>query len=207
MSHDQFFEAINIQGPCVSKFLHDYTVSSFDADDVDYKPTAFLNKKGRVVVIALVKIIASDVANVVIPANCTDILSDHLKLYAKFSRMTLENSDLIDDFDRTLISVDISLNQPLPWIDREHSGLFTPSCLSLDILGWIDFKKGCYLGQEIVSRMHYKMSKRKKALFCVCSKEYPENIFPKYYQSSSKALVVLSLSEIDDKNLLSQAFL
>ena len=33
---------------------------------------------------------------------------------------------------------------------------FTPQQLSLDALGYISFTKGCYMGQEIIARIHYK---------------------------------------------------
>lgn len=35
------------------------------------------------------------------------------------------------------------------------SGQFVPQMVGLDRLGGIDFKKGCYIGQETVARMHY----------------------------------------------------
>ncbi|MDO9519610.1 MAG: hypothetical protein Q7L19_05300 [Pseudohongiella sp.] len=41
-------------------------------------------------------------------------------------------------------------------IRRDQTGLFTPQLLNYDINGVIDFKKGCYTGQEIVARMHYR---------------------------------------------------
>lgn len=41
-------------------------------------------------------------------------------------------------------------------LDPEQSGLYTPQALSLDRLGYVSFKKGCYMGQEIIARLHYK---------------------------------------------------
>lgn len=34
--------------------------------------------------------------------------------------------------------------------------LFLPQMLNYDVLGGISFKKGCYTGQEVVARMHFK---------------------------------------------------
>ena len=39
-----------------------------------------------------------------------------------------------------------------------------PHDVSLDQNGGIDFKKGCYIGQEVVSRMHHRKSARKRIL-------------------------------------------
>ncbi len=54
-----------------------------------------------------------------------------------------------------------------PWLARtldtgrlpftaEHSEQDVPQGFNLDLIGAIDFKKGCYLGQEIVARLHYR---------------------------------------------------
>ena len=34
--------------------------------------------------------------------------------------------------------------------------MFIPQMINLDALGYISFKKGCYTGQEIVARAHYR---------------------------------------------------
>jgi folate-binding Fe-S cluster repair protein YgfZ len=44
--------------------------------------------------------------------------------------------------------------------------MFVPQMVNLDLLGGINFKKGCYTGQEIVARMHY-LGKLKQRMF-VC---------------------------------------
>lgn len=43
----------------------------------------------------------------------------------------------------------------IPAIHRATSGEFVPQMLNLDVLGAVNFKKGCYPGQEIVARMQY----------------------------------------------------
>lgn len=49
-------------------------------------------------------------------------------------------------------------------VQNPDSELHTPQLLNYDISGVIDFKKGCYTGQEIVARMFYR-STAKKRLF------------------------------------------
>ncbi len=53
-----------------------------------------------------------------------------------------------------------------PTITSENAELFVPQMVNLDLLGGINFKKGCYTGQEIVARMHY-LGKLKQRMF-VC---------------------------------------
>lgn len=44
----------------------------------------------------------------------------------------------------------------IPMIYPETSGKLLPHDLNLPELGAVDFKKGCYTGQEIIARMHYR---------------------------------------------------
>lgn len=43
-----------------------------------------------------------------------------------------------------------------------QSEIFTPQLLNYDINGVIDFKKGCYTGQEIVARMYYRSEAKRR---------------------------------------------
>ncbi len=49
-------------------------------------------------------------------------------------------------------------------LQAADSALYTPQELNYDQLGLISFKKGCYTGQEIIARMHYR-GKAKKRLY------------------------------------------
>jgi folate-binding protein YgfZ len=44
----------------------------------------------------------------------------------------------------------------LPWIATEVAGEFVAQALGLDRIGAISMSKGCYPGQEIVARLHYR---------------------------------------------------
>lgn len=54
---------------------------------------------------------------------------------------------------------------------------YTPQELHLDRSGFINFNKGCYTGQEIVARMHYK-SKPKKQLYLLTIANCPAGTLP-----------------------------
>ena len=51
----------------------------------------------------------------------------------------------------------------LAWIETKTAEQFLPQMFHLDRLGGIDFKKGCYLGQEIIARTEY-LGKLKRRL-------------------------------------------
>jgi len=44
----------------------------------------------------------------------------------------------------------------LPFIREPNCERFVPQHINLDLLGAISFSKGCYPGQEVVARMHYR---------------------------------------------------
>jgi folate-binding protein YgfZ len=47
------------------------------------------------------------------------------------------------------------LQRGVVWLGPESSAQFLPQMLGYDALGAINFRKGCYPGQEIVARTHY----------------------------------------------------
>jgi folate-binding protein YgfZ len=47
------------------------------------------------------------------------------------------------------------LIQGIAWLQPETSGQFLPQWLGYDQLGAVNFRKGCYPGQEIIARTHY----------------------------------------------------
>ena len=57
-----------------------------------------------------------------------------------------------------------------PFIGREQAEQFTPHMLNLDLLDAVSFDKGCYTGQEIVARTHYKGATKRRALRFSCDK-------------------------------------
>lgn len=53
----------------------------------------------------------------------------------------------------------------LPWVAAATKDLFIPQTLNLDLIDGVSFTKGCYPGQEVVARSHYRGTlKRRMAL-------------------------------------------
>ncbi|HEY9572447.1 MAG TPA: folate-binding protein [Pusillimonas sp.] len=44
----------------------------------------------------------------------------------------------------------------LPWVQAATQDLFIPQTLNLDLIDGVSFTKGCYPGQEVVARSHYR---------------------------------------------------
>ena len=52
----------------------------------------------------------------------------------------------------------------IPSIDHKTIGLFTPHQINYQLIGGINFNKGCYIGQEIIARTHY-LGKLKQSMY------------------------------------------
>lgn len=44
----------------------------------------------------------------------------------------------------------------IPWVELATQDLFIAQTLNLDLIGGVSFTKGCYPGQEVVARAHYR---------------------------------------------------
>lgn len=44
----------------------------------------------------------------------------------------------------------------MPWILPESAGIHLPQMLGLEALGGLSYKKGCFPGQEVIARVHYR---------------------------------------------------
>ena len=58
----------------------------------------------------------------------------------------------------------LNVRAGIPFILPQTQEQFVPQMANLDLLGGINFKKGCYPGQEIVARMHY-LGKLKRRMY------------------------------------------
>ena len=130
-------------------------VSKQEIEQIDR--SAICNLKGRVIASFSCKKISNDQFHLITHQSVMKKLMDTLKKYAVFSKVSINECDddmgdyvddeawknsIIDNFD--------------PEIYSDNSEKYTPQELGYDKNGRIDFKKGCFTGQEIIARMHYR---------------------------------------------------
>jgi folate-binding protein YgfZ len=60
-----------------------------------------------------------------------------------------------------------------PWVTAATSEEFLPQMLNLDCLDGIGFKKGCYTGQEIVTRTHFLGQLKRRMFRLSCKSDSP----------------------------------
>jgi len=56
----------------------------------------------------------------------------------------------------------------VPWLTKQHQEQYQPQMLNMDIINGLSYQKGCYPGQEVIARLHYRGT-IKKRLFVVDS--------------------------------------
>jgi tRNA-modifying protein YgfZ len=53
----------------------------------------------------------------------------------------------------------------LPWLSEASSELYLPQELNLDFLNGLSYSKGCFPGQEVIARIHYRGNVKQRLLF------------------------------------------
>jgi folate-binding protein YgfZ len=98
-------------------------------------------------------------------------------------------------------------------IDMESEGAY-PLFFGMDELNGVDFKKGCYVGQEVTARMHHKTELRKKIYVIEAVDKLPlqdfgaevtagdEKIGKLLSSSGSFALALLLREKVDNQNFV-----
>lgn len=98
----------------------------------------------------------------------TKLYSDGLRLIIIGDKNNCNNfiKNNSDTFEKDEFNVWAAHNikAGIPNIFNETQEAFIPQSINLDVIGAINFKKGCYTGQEIVARTHY-LGKPKRRMY------------------------------------------
>ncbi len=147
---------IQLTGPDSRKFLQGQVTCDMELLTGDATVNgAHCTPKGRI--IFLFSATCDEQNNLILQVHgsIADIALASLKKYAVFFKTEISN---ISDQYAAPPSLDnlARLRTGSAEVVAETSDLFIPQMLNLDALGYISFKKGCYTGQEIVARAHYR---------------------------------------------------
>lgn len=127
--------------------------------------SAWCNPKGRVICIMRVKQIDTGY-RLVLPEELAEFVLQRLTMFRFRSKVNLEAAPATaDDLGITGPVEDWlldNLRSGRPEVWRPQSEEFTPHMLNLDLLGAVSFDKGCYPGQEIVARTHYRGATKRR---------------------------------------------
>lgn len=144
---------ISVEGADATSFLNAQLTRRVDNLATGEKVlAAWCNAKGRVHALFRVSRQANGYL-LQLPASMVPLALPRLRMFVLRSQVQLEATGELPDVGTSKASQAILAG--IPQVYPETHDKFLPQMLNLDHLGAIDFKKGCYPGQEIVARSQY----------------------------------------------------
>lgn len=67
----------------------------------------------------------------------------------------------------------LRIRSGLPALSARTQDIYVAQMLNLDRLGALAFDKGCYAGQEIIARLHYRGGLKRRLNLCTCAGDPP----------------------------------
>lgn len=108
--------------------------------------------------------VSSDSSMSVVSLNSEQTILSINKRYMLINHQTSSINEAEEPFDSKWSALNIT--DGLPQISAASSESFIPQMINLDLLDGVNFKKGCYTGQEIVARMHYLGNLKQRMFVC-----------------------------------------
>ena len=120
--------------------------------------SAICNVKGRVLAVFKILKVGTDF-HIFLNKSIAEKFKSHLEKYSVFYKTKIEfinqsskNIEIISESDFRFRSIEEGFVD----INESISEFFTPHELNYQNLGLINFEKGCFTGQEVIARMHYR---------------------------------------------------
>lgn len=167
-----------VEGTDAATFLQGYVTADLDlVESSQAMPMAVTDIKGRVLANGWAYG-DSERVHLVMHSSLLSGTEQHLGRYMIFSRSRVRQLDQAMDLS-AISSTDGIVLQPLQWrlraqdskssnwpaltideqlplVTHETSGMFLPQMLGLTEHGVVNFTKGCYLGQEVIARAQHR---------------------------------------------------
>ena len=147
---------IQLAGPDSRKFLQGQVTCDMESlTGTGTLNGAHCTPKGRIIFLFSASCDPQENIILEVHQSVKEIAIASLKKYSVFFKT--EISDISDQ--HAIASIPSNLQRIRTGgadVVAETSDMFIPQMLNLDALGYISFKKGCYTGQEIVARAHYR---------------------------------------------------
>ena len=172
---------LQIKGPDSKSFLQGLCTNDTSKlnGHGDFIYAAFLNTKGRIIADSIIHDVSTSTSPSVlleIPSSVFPELSKHLSMYKLRSKIQMtEIKDSKSLLPQSSISIveDDSRESKYKYIryrylrglaEGDEMSNRIPLEMNLDLLNYISFTKGCYIGQELIARTHFKGQIRKRVV-------------------------------------------
>ena len=151
--------AIQVTGADAQAFLQGQLTNDLKRLETETEIlAAWCNAKGRVIWFGTVRAIDGGFSL----SAPRDTAHDVVSRFTTYRFRSKVEFAIVDD--GTTVGADILVEHGYPFIGAGQVEQFTPHMLNLDLLDAISFDKGCYTGQEIVARTHYKGATKRRTL-------------------------------------------
>lgn len=121
-------------------------------------------------------ILRSKVSLEIIPNNIIYLSFSDIIISNSIKSINIGNKYLVLSYDKLAEDNEFNwtlflINNKIPFIYKETEMLLIPNEIGYDNINGISYNKGCYIGQEIVARIHY-LGKSKQDIFKIKTNDY-----------------------------------
>lgn len=154
---------LSVTGADAASFLQGQTTCDiYEIAEHKTQLGAFCNPKGRVIAVFVIAK-TSEGFLLILPKSLLMTVQELLQRYKLRSKVEFSEME-----DLPVARFLNNTNVRTPWILPETTEQFIPQMLKLDESGAVSFKKGCYTGQEIVTRTHYLGEVKRQLNLALC---------------------------------------
>ena len=150
---------ISVTGPDAFEFLQGQLTNDLKRLESEQEIlAAWCSPKGRVIWFGTVVSIENGYG-LSAPIETAEDIVKRMTMFRFRSRVEFDTAD-----DGATADPAVLIEHGYPFVGTKQVEQFTPHMLNLDLLDAVSFDKGCYTGQEIVARTHYKGATKRRTL-------------------------------------------
>ncbi len=157
------YSTIVVSGADAEEFLQgQLTADLQQLDGSEPRRSAWCNPKGRVICVMILARQGDGYA-LTLPTELAEHVVQRLTVFRFRAKVEfdIQAVDMGSAQDLDDLRLD-QLRAGMPEIYGAQSEQFTPHMLNLDLLGAVSLEKGCYTGQEIIARTHFRGATKRR---------------------------------------------
>lgn len=133
----------------------------------------------------------------------SSFIAQHSNDPKRFFIVGLEKTNLPNSISNEWRLIDI--NQHLPQVYLQLHEALIPQSINLDIIGGVNFKKGCFPGQEIIARVKYRGKPKTRMIGVSASHDGAINLGDPIYidERENSAGLITNVAKTYDKTMIS----